>query len=234
MKYIPLVLLIIIATLFSCTNSNVSKNFVLDGTIKGVTKGTVFLRKKLDTIFVAVDSFDIKKNGAFSLSDNIDSPEIYYLRLNEVPNDSILIFAEKGKIDLTTTLNRFSLDSKIKGSTNHDLLMEYKEMITKFNDARLDLFKANFEAEKAKNQQALDSINKLYRNHVKRRQLYSANFAVKHANKEVAPYIALTELYNANVSLLDTINNSLNASVKASNYGKQLDKFITFINKDLK
>jgi len=49
---------------------------------------------------------------------------------------------------------------------------------------------------------------------------------VKNANFEVAPYIALTDLFDANVGLLDTINNSLTPSIKESKYGKQLDAYI--------
>ena len=44
-----------------------------------------------------------------------------------------------------------------------------------------------------------------------------------------APYIALSELFDANIQLLDTINNSLTDKVKSSDYGKRLQKFITKI-----
>ena len=43
---------------------------------------------------------------------------------------------------------------------------------------------------------------------------------------EVSPYIALTELNNANIQLLDTVNKSLSEEVRLSKYGKQLDDFI--------
>ena len=52
------------------------------------------------------------------------------------------------------------------------------------------------------------------------------NFAVRNANYEVAPYIALTELVNANIKLLDTVSNSMSPEVRASKYGQQLVEFI--------
>ena len=64
---------------------------------------------------------------------------------------------------------------------------------------------------------------------VRRRFLFSTNFAIAHADSEAAPYIALTELFNANIKLLDTINNSLSKNVKSSDYGKKFQKFITKI-----
>jgi len=44
----------------------------------------------------------------------------------------------------------------------------------------------------------------------------------------------LSDLFNANIKLLDTINNSLSKKVKASKYGKELANFIAGIKKDEK
>ena len=49
------------------------------------------------------------------------------------------------------------------------------------------------------------------------------------SNLEVAPYIALTEMYDASLKMLDTVNNSLTEKVKMSNYGKRLQKYINNI-----
>ena len=65
---------------------------------------------------------------------------------------------------------------------------------------------------------------------MKRRYFYTTNFAVKNADSEIAPYLALTELFDANIRLLDTINNSLSDKVRASKYGKELHEYI----KDIK
>ena len=59
----------------------------------------------------------------------------------------------------------------------------------------------------------------------------ATNFSIQNADKEIAPYIALTELYNANIKLLDTVNNSLTNEIKASKYGVELEKFINDIRK---
>ena len=58
------------------------------------------------------------------------------------------------------------------------------------------------------------------------------NFALNNNDSEVAPYLALTEIYNAKVHLLDTINNTLTAKVKESKYGKELQTFIDKIKKE--
>ncbi len=232
MKYFTAIVISSFLLLSSCNKNTQNKNFTLEGNIKGFTKGTIYLKKMQDTTFIAVDSFHVRDNGKFILADNLDSPEIYYLKIKEIPTDSILVFGEKSVVQLKSQLDKLMLETVITGSTNHDLLMEHKKMISQFKDSQLDMFKANFEASKSQNQKALDSLDKLYKNSIKRQYLYSTNFAVNHADKEVAPYIALTTLYNANISLLDTINNALTSDIKKSKYGKQLDHFITVIKKN--
>jgi len=223
--------LILLFSFGSCKQTK-NTNFVLTGTIKGLTKGTVYLDRVKDTIIVAVDSFKVRDNGYFLLGEDIESPEIFYLRIKEVPNKKLLVFAEKGKIDVQTKLEKFDYSAKIKGSKNHDLLMNYKKMIQQFKDSKLELFKENLEAEKANNAKALDSLEIVFKSLNRRQYLYTTNFAVNNSDKEIAPYIALTELFNANLSLLDTVNNSLSEEIKNSKYGKQLDRFISVIKKN--
>ena len=64
---------------------------------------------------------------------------------------------------------------------------------------------------------------------IRRKYLYTTNFAVNNGNSEAAAYIALTELYDANIKLLDTVNSSLSTVVKKSIYGKRLDAYISGI-----
>ncbi len=226
-----LLLGIILITVYACEESS-NNNFTINGKVKGLTKGTIYLEKVIDTIIQPIDSFTIKDNGKFSLSDNLVSPEIYYLRIKEASHESLLLFGEQGTMTVQSTLDKFVTSATISGSENHNLLEEYKEMAQKFSDSRLDLFKANIEAEQAQDQKLLDSLDKVYKSLIRRRYLYTTNFAINHADKEVAPYLALTELYNASISLLDTVNNSLSDKVQDSKYGKQLDRFITVIKKN--
>jgi hypothetical protein len=67
---------------------------------------------------------------------------------------------------------------------------------------------------------------------IKKRYLYTTNFSVNNGKSEVAPYLALTELFDANISLLDTVNNSLSNKVKKSIYGQKLENFIKNIKEN--
>ena len=61
--------------------------------------------------------------------------------------------------------------------------------------------------------------------------MVTVNFALNNKETNVSPYIALTELVNANVKWLDTIYKSLTPEVKNSLYGKKLEKFVADIKK---
>ena len=232
MKFFKILFFLSLFSLILSCQETINKSFTIKGTINGLTKGTVYLEKVQDTLIVKIDSFSVRDDGKFIVGDHIDSPEIYYLGIKEVPTEKLLIFGEKGIVNMTSKLEKFVFSAKVNGSINHDLLKEYKAMNQKFQDLKLNIFKANLEAEQRKDSLALDSLELKFKNLRRRRYLYTTNFAVNNANKDIAPYLALTELYNANISLLDTINNSLSEEIKNSKYGKQLDQFITVINKN--
>lgn len=228
-KLFPFIL--IISLVVSCGKSHVG-TMTVKGNIDGLKKGTVYLQKYVDTLLVAVDSIVLTGDSNFLLADDIESPEIYYIAINELPNESIPFFGEKGEISITSKLTKLEYSSVVIGSKNHDLLEEYKKMAVKFNNKQLDYIKAKFEAQKSNNSELVLETEKEETNLMKRKYLYTANFALTHPDKEVAPYLGLTELYYANVKLLDTVNNSLSKRVKASKYGKQLDDFIEKIKKN--
>jgi len=56
--------------------------------------------------------------------------------------------------------------------------------------------------------------------------MYSLNFAVTNGKYHVAPYIALSEFYNSEKVLLDTIKTSLSNKVLNSKYGQMLKELI--------
>ncbi len=218
--------------LFSCSSENENTMFV-KGNIKGLKKGTLYLQKQIDSLVVTVDSVMVKGTNEFILTDIVEDPEMYYLTLGK-GNNKIAFFGEKDTVYISSKLDKYVLKAKIKGSENQALLDNYYDVIGKFNNQNLDLIKAEFEARKSGVQDSLDLVSKKLKGLVKRRYLYTTNFAINNSNFEVAPYIALTELVDANIKLLDTINKSLSPKIKKSKYGVKLDEFILKIRKNEK
>jgi hypothetical protein len=65
-----------------------------------------------------------------------------------------------------------------------------------------------------------------YQRLIKRRVLFTTNFALTNSDSEAAPYIALTEMYDASLKMLDTVNSSLTPRVKESVYGKRFQEYL--------
>ena len=221
--------IVLICLFISCSNTK-NGNLTVNGKINGLQKGTLYLQKYVDTLLVSVDSISINGESDFSLVDNLENSEIYYLSLDKNAVQKITFFAEPGEIIIISKLDKFETSAKISGSENQKLLEEHNNMTQKFTGKQLDLIKEKFEAQKSNNTELLNKLEKQESSLVRRKYYYSTNFAVNNSKFEVAPFIALTELYYANVRLLDTVNNSLSKKVKASKYGLELDKFI----KDIK
>lgn len=218
--------LLLVCLMVSCGKEQ--HDLTVKGNIKGLKKGTVYLKKANDSALVNVDSLVINGNPTFELHSKIDTPEVFFLFLdkNSKKEDGISFFADKGITEINTTLKNFAYDAEIKGSEQQKVLEDYKKMIDKFNGRNLELIKEKFDAQIAGDTAKLNDVKKQSESILKRRYLFTVNFALNNKDSEVAPYLALTEIYNAKTTLLDTINVSLTEKVKASKYGKELQKFI--------
>lgn len=229
------IFIVCISLMFSCENKEA--DLIVKGSVKGLKKGTIYLQKVSDTLLTAVDSVAILGDSNFELQTNLETPEMYYLFLdkNDASQDRIAFFADKGITEIHTTLKNFVYDAKISGSEQQNVLNDYNEMISKFQNKSLDLLKSKLEALRENNQELADSIQTVMDKYNKMRFKYALNFSMNHLDSEVTPYIVLTDMYNANIKALDTVFNNLSPKVLDSKYGKQLDKFIKEVKeKELK
>ena len=221
-------LLVILISITACSEKE--SNLIVSGEIKGLKKGTLYLQKIQDTILVNVDSVVVDGDSNFNMETYIESPQIMFLYLEKVDNnqydDRIDFFADEGQVTINTKLEKFETSANVVGSVNQEKLMEYRKMISRFNDKNLDLIKESFEAEKAQDEEKLMEIDQKYDKLLKRKYLYTVNFAINNKDHEIAPYLALSEVFDANIKYLDTIYNSLAPKVKKSKYGKELKDFL--------
>ena len=225
-----IVLAVVAVGLIVACSSKKEGSMVVEGTIQNFKKGTLYLQKYQDTILVSVDSIFLNGENNFRLVDNIESPEMYYLTLSQMESERIDFFGEKGIITINTKLDKFASAAEVTGSKTHDKLVEYRKMMSQFNGRRLEIVKENFEAQQNNDSDKIVELDEELNRLVKNRYRYTSSFAIRNKDSEVAPYLALSELYDAHITLLDTVNNSLTSSIKKSKYGLSLDKYI----KDIK
>jgi hypothetical protein len=231
-----IIAVLVVSILMVACSSEKEGNMIVEGNIKGLKKGTLYLQKMNDTALFSVDSMDVFGDGNFKLTDNVISPEMYYLNFKGNTNEKrILFFGNKGTITLNDNIDTFGFDTEIIGSENQVVLNKFTKINDKFKNQRLQFIKKEFDAIKSKNADSIAKVKTDFDRMIRRKYLFTTNFALTNSGSEAAPYIALTELYDANIKLLDTINKSLSEKVKNSTYGKRLDTYITEIkNKENK
>lgn len=215
--------------LFSCAEKKSDKNFVLTGNIKGLKEGKLYIQRMEDTTLVAIDSIIISGDSNFKSEFDIQSPEMLYLFLDRGVSNSldnnIPFFAEQGKMNIETSLDFFTADAKITGSKNHELYEEYKKVMSKFIDKDLELIQKKVMAYKENKTDEIAKIEEEQARILKRKYLYSTNFAVNNGDHEVSPYVALAEIYDINLKYLDTIHKTMTPKVAKSLYGKKLTEY---------
>jgi hypothetical protein len=225
-KILGLIILLLITV--SCGKDK-DANFTLKGSIKGLKKGVVYLQKDGDSSIVNIDSLVITGQEGFTMQTNIEEPILLYLKLfkNDSEEHYIPFFADKGVTEINTTLKNFNFDAKITGSKQQDLLNEYTEVMSRFNNQNLELIEANFLAYKANDSSAVDSLNRQSEKLIKRKYSFTIQFAMNNKDSEIAPYLALYEIPSANPIYIDSVYSGLTEVIKNSYYGKKLKDVVS-------
>lgn len=203
---------------------------IVSGNIDGLKKGTIYLQKQQDSIIVSIDSILVEGNSNFKLETEINEPDIYYLYLDKNDGDSlndiITFFGNNGEINIKTSLKNFDSSYEISGSKNTELLQEYFSIIRKFNLQNLDLLEIFYKAQIENNQAKIDSVNTQIENLIKRKYLYTLNFATNNSEFEISPYLAVSQIADANQEFLLKLYDTLPEKIKNSKYGKILQILI--------
>ena len=226
-----LILLLSVTITYSCNNSESNNYMSVSGKIDGLRKGKLYLQQFIDSVFISIDSTEVNNEFEFNLSTSINEPDIYYLYLDKFDgdslNDRIKFFGNSGEIVINSRLKTFDTNAEILGSDNQTLMEEYISIIRKFNFENLDLLEIYYDSQIKGDNKRFDSVNDAINNLIKRKYLYSLNFATTNADYEISPFIVTTEIPDANKELLKQVYDKFNDSIKVSKYGKLLMEIIS-------
>lgn len=230
MKRLLLALMALVLLTACNNNDHGDANLHITGNIKGLKQGKLYIQRVVDTALVAIDTIVINGKSSFESHLKIDSPEMLYLFLdrgqtNSIDN-SLPFFAEPGNMKIETSNDEFFYRAKVTGSKNQKLYEDFQQMKARFTNDNLALVEKNLEATKNSNVKQLDSIAAKADQLIRRRYLFTANFALNNAKSEIGPYIALSEIADVNIKYLDTIQKSMSPEVAKSLYGKMLTKYV--------
>lgn len=229
-----LLVFILISILGACEKAT-KNTMTINGNIAGLKKGMLYLQHLKDSTLTNIDSIALKGDGNFTFNHEVESPEIFYLYLdkadNNTINDRITFFGEPGLIYIKTAWNTVDTKSEVSGSKSQDKLSEFNAMITKFNTRDIEIFQSSLLPEIKENKSKLDSLKIISEKNFVSRYKYTTNFALTNTDSFIAPYVALTEISDANPKYLDSIYNNLTEEVAESKYGKALKEHLKTLNK---
>ncbi|MEO9954287.1 MULTISPECIES: DUF4369 domain-containing protein [Nonlabens] len=223
-------LLIAITSIASCSDSN-SSNFSISGTIDGIKVGKIYLQRLQDSTLVDVDSVVFDGESDYSLKASLSEPEIMYLHLDVKDgtefNDRLMFFAEDTTMTMNSTWDNFVNDAVFTGSKNQDLYATYSKNNKRLNEVYTDLVKRSLSlTDQTRTVEVTDSINTAYEKYLRKKILYTINYSQLHNDKEVAPYLLVSEASEANPILLDSVYRSMPKKIQTTVYGKQLSELI--------
>ena len=220
-----------LSALVACDKKESNAGLHLTGKVEGLKQGKLYIQHIVDTSLVTLDSIIIAGNSNFESDLPITEPEMLYLMLDRGVSSSIdnmlPFFAEPGNMTIETSLKEFYAKAKVTGSKNNDLYAQFKKIKERYSDEQNKTLSMTLLAKKENLTRKLDSLNKRAEKLTTRSYLDAVNFAVNNGKHEVAPYIALTEIYDVNIKYLDTIQKAMSPEVAKSKYGKQLATFIS-------
>ena len=223
----------VLALIITSCSTEPKYNTRVSGLVKGLQKGTLYLQKIKDTTYTTLDSIVVNKEQEFQLGCDLAEPEVLYLTLSKnIDAERILFFSNLGTTTINTSLKRFTSDAEIVGGDQQTLLEQYNANLIRFKDRDLELLEIALNAQRLGKDSLLNATEIQREKNLKRQYLYTINFAINNGDSEVAPYIALADVYAAKIAFLDTINKSLSPKVSNSKYGLLLDQYIQKIKSE--
>jgi hypothetical protein len=228
MKLKLVFILIAFVGILAC-NPEPQANLFVKGKIEGVRKGDLYLQTLKDTSLISLDSVHFFGNEDFELKANIEEPQLMFLYLKKFGNEDdaeyLEFFAEAGEFEFNVKMENFAQAKADKAPENHQKYETYLAILKRFKDQNLDLVSERIQTQQDDTIAQL-AIDKKFDNLLRRKYLYTVNYAINNSEYEIAPFLVLSEAYNVNKTYLDTVFNSLTPQVKDSKYGKKLKELI--------
>jgi len=173
-RYLGILLIVLIC--FSCNKNN----YELIGSIEGVEDGSMLYIKTIDKeLRIKVDS-TIITNGIFSLSGNIENPDVHLIVIDGVRGNLPFILENT---DLEFILYKDSLGlSIIKGSEENDLATSYKSTMETYRKKSNHLFRQYTEARQQNDSAFIKNYNDLKSVIFDDARAFNKDFALENKN----------------------------------------------------
>lgn len=212
---------------FILASCSVKKNqYDMNGTIKGIDTGKIFLQKFNSEKWVNIDSTLLQK-GKFNFKGTIQLPEMWQIVIDE-KNVVVPVFIENSQIDINIFPD--SLDKSIvKGSASQDKYQQYvksREVIDQKMEQAYNEWKKAKEAGDKITMNRADSISTVLDGEIK---VLLQNFVKINPATVISPYLVMRSSWQFELPELQEIAVKLDTSISTSVYTQRLKNRIEIL-----
>ncbi|MBX6380859.1 MAG: AhpC/TSA family protein [Thermoflavifilum aggregans] len=205
----------------SACQHRTSEGFVIEGQIQGAPDGWVFfLHQQGDS--VVNDSAKIQ-NGRFRFTGKVDAPTLFSLSL---PNSmqELDFFVENADIRISGNADSLA-QARVSGSAAQQDYEAYQQQMQPFNKQYMALYQVYEDAVRSGTlPKKQDSINAAANQIDSLQTQAMVSFIAQHPKSVVSAWVVTRSnlIYEPDVQVLEKIYQSLDTTVRATSYGKQI------------
>lgn len=220
--------IIVIALILASCGGREKNQYIIQGEVKGLDTGMVFLQKSEAGAWTKVDSTSMK-DGKFTFKGGVATPEMYYLTFKG--QEAFLpFFVENADIQLKVNLD--SIDhAVITGSASQDTykkFLDQEAIIGGKMEAAYAEYKAAMEkndtATMKKMEDASDALDKEMKQMI-------IDFAKANSTSVVAPYLIMKNAYQFELPELVEISATFDTTLGSSTYYQRVKERVEILQK---
>jgi len=216
--------LIVAVILASCAGER--DRYTINGTIKGIDSGMVFLQKFDVDQWVKIDSTQLDK-GKFIFKGKIALPEMWYLSMKE-KQVFVPLFVENAKINIEIFAD--SVDKvNIDGSVSHDIYKQYQAMNKALNAKIEETYKEWKKAKENKDSVTMKKTDSISTELDKQMKQNLTDFVKANNKSVVASYLVMRNAWQFDLPELEALVNGLDTNLNTSLYTQSLKKRVTIL-----
>lgn len=213
-----------VLAVLSVNAQNSDSAFIISGKFEKVKTGRVYLTVYGENGAVK-DSADIAK-GSFLFKGNVQKPSTAFLTMKDHKDDNLRFFVEAGKMTISGKGDKLK-ELAISGSVVNADDKKLAAFLKPVTDEEEKFYEAYSEANKGKNQSAMDSLDAVETEMTKRKRGFIKEFVLANPSSYRAA-MAITENfgYYAEADEVEPLYNALHSSLKKSAIGESVKKML--------
>ena len=223
-----LFLIVTIASILaSCAGRN-KNQYTVNGIVKGIDTGMVYLQKSESGVWTKLDSTNLK-GGKFTFTGNIKSPEMWYLTF-QGKQIYFPLFIENSFIDVL--VNPDSIDkSTVKGSATQDIYKQYLTKADEINKKSDDLYTQYKQAKEKNDTVTMQKLDDASTQLDKEMKNVIVDFAKTNTKSVTAPYLIMRNSWQFELEDLIDIYSKFDTSLRSCVYYQNINNKIEVLKR---